>query len=181
MLNTLKATWGRNRTVIGNFFTLSVVQFANYLVPLILIPYLTRVLGLSRYGLVELARAVSVYFLLLTDYGFSLSATREVSVHRNDPKRLSEVFSSVMTLKCLLVLLSTAVLSGIVFTVPRLRPDWPVYYLSFASVIGMWLFPMWLFQGMERMKPIAVVTVVAKSLVVVATVLLVRTSGPGEL
>jgi PST family polysaccharide transporter len=174
MLNTLKATWGRNRTVIGNFFTLSVVQFANYLVPLILIPYLTRVLGLSRYGLVELARAVSVYFLLLTDYGFSLSATRDVSVHRNDPKRLSEVFSSVMTLKCLLVLLSTAVLSGIVFTVPRLRPDWPVYYLSFASVIGMWLFPMWLFQGMERMKPIAVVTVVAKSLVVVATVLFVR-------
>ncbi|MBP7052476.1 MAG: flippase [Phycisphaerae bacterium] len=174
MLNTLKATWGRNRTVIGNFFTLSVVQFANYLVPLILIPYLTRVLGLSRYGLVELARAVSVYFLLLTDYGFSLSATREVSVHRNDPKRLSEVFSSVMTLKCLLVLLSTAVLSGIVFTVPRLRPDWPVYYLSFASVLGMWLFPMWLFQGMERMKPIAVVTVVAKSLVVVATVLFVR-------
>jgi len=177
MLNTFKATWGRNRKVIGNFVALSVVQFANYLVPLILIPYLTRVLGLSLYGLVELARAISVYFLMLTDYGFSLSATREVSIRRDDPERLSEVFSSVMTLKLLLVLLSAAVLSAIVFAVPRLRPDWLMYYLSFMNVVGMWLFPMWLFQGLERMKCIAVLTVVAKTLVVVGTVLFVRDPG----
>ncbi len=174
MLNTFKATWGRNRKVIGNFIALSVVQCANYVVPLILIPYLTRVLGLSRYGLVELARAISIYFLMLTDYGFSLSATREVSIHRDDPERLSEVFSSVMTLKLLLVLLSAGILSVIIFAVPRLRPDWPMYYLSFLSVVGMWLFPMWLFQGLERMKRIAVLTVVAKTLVVVGTVLFVR-------
>src|SRR5512147_2784453 len=101
----LRLYWQRNRRVIGNFFSLSIVQFANYLAPLILIPYLTRVLGLPRYGLVELARAVSVYFLILTDYGFSLSATREISVHRDDPEKVSEVFSAVMTLKLLLVLL----------------------------------------------------------------------------
>ncbi|MEN6578788.1 MAG: flippase [Phycisphaerales bacterium] len=174
MLNTLKTAWGRNRRVIGNFFALSVVQFANYLAPLILIPYLTRVLGLSRYGLVELARAVSVYFLILTDYGFSYSATREVSIHREDPEKLSEIFSSVMILKLLLMLLSAAILSAIVFAVPRLRPDWPVYYLSFASVVGMCLLPLWLFQGLERMKHIAVLNVVAKVLVIVATLVVVR-------
>lgn len=176
MRNELKATWGRNRRVIGNFFALSVVQFANYLAPLILIPYLTRVLGLSRYGLVELARAVSVYFLMLTDYGFSYSATREVSIHRDDPDRLSEIFSAVIILKLFLTLLGAAILSAIVFAVPRLRPDWPMYYLSFISVVGMWLFPMWLFQGLERMKCIAVLNVIAKTLVVVGTILFVRES-----
>lgn len=174
MLNTFKATWGRNRRVIGNFLSLSVVQFANYMAPLILIPYLTRVLGLPRYGLVELARAVSVYFLILTDYGFSLSATREISIHRDDPEKVSEVFSCVMVLKLLLVLLSVAILSAVVFAIPRFRADWPVYYLSFASVLGMWLFPIWLFQGMERMRPIAAITVAAKLLVIVSTFLLVR-------
>lgn len=174
MLNTLKAAWGRNRRVIGNFLALSVVQFANYLAPLILIPYLTRVLGLSRYGLVELARAVSVYFLLLTDYGFSFSATREVAIHRDNPERLSELFSAVMLLKLLLALLSVAILSAVVFLVPKLRPDWPMYYLSFASVVGMCLFPLWLFQGLERMKHIAVLNVGAKVLVIAATIVFVR-------
>ncbi len=176
MLNSLKATWGRNRRVIGNFLALSVVQFANYLAPLILIPYLTRVLGLSRYGLVELARAITVYFLILTDYGFSLSATREISVHRKDPEKVSEVFSSVMLLKLLLVLLSVTILSVAVFTVPKLRADWPVYYLSFLSVIGMWLFPLWVFQGLERMKHIATLTVSAKLMVIASTFVLVRES-----
>ncbi|MGE5295913.1 MAG: flippase, partial [Solirubrobacterales bacterium] len=176
MRNTLTASWRRNRRVIGNFFSLSIVQFANYMAPLILIPYLTRVLGLPRYGLVELARAISVYFLTLTDYGFSLSATQEVSVHRDDPKKVSEVFSSVMVLRLLLVLLSAVVLSAAVFVSPKLRADWPVYYLSFLSVVGMWLFPLWLFQGLERMKHIAALTVAAKFLVIVLTFIVVRES-----
>jgi PST family polysaccharide transporter len=154
------------RRVLGNFFSLSIVQFANYLAPLITLPYLFRVLGPSNYGLTELARAVSVYFLMLTDYGFSLSATQEISVHRDDPRKVSEVFSSVMLLKFLLLILSSLVLSLIVFAVPKLRADWPVYFLSFGNVIGMWLFPIWLFQGLERMKYIPMLNVTAKTLVV---------------
>ena len=158
----------RSNTVLGNFFSLSIVQFANYLAPLIILPYLFRVLGPSRYGLTELARAIAVYFLILTDYGFSLSATREISVHRDDSQRVSEVFSCVLLLKALLVVFSLVILSLIVFTVPRLRADWPLYYLSFASVLGMWLFPIWLFQGLERMKYIPLLNVTAKTLVIIS-------------
>jgi PST family polysaccharide transporter len=166
MLNELKATWGRNRRVIGSFFSLSIVQFANYMAPLITLPYLFRVLGPAKFGLVELARVITVYFLLLTDYSFSLSATREISIRRDDPKRISEVFSTVLVLRFLLVLLSAAILSAVVWALPKLRADWPVYFLSFGHVLGMWLFPVWLFQGLERMKHIATLNVVAKTLVI---------------
>ncbi|MEN6334054.1 MAG: flippase [Phycisphaerales bacterium] len=166
MLNELKAAWGRNRRVIGSFFSLSVVQFANYMAPLITLPYLFRVLGPARYGLVELARVVTVYFLLLTDYSFSLSATREVSIRRDDPERVSEIFSTVLVLRLLLVILSAAMLSTIVLALPKLRADWPVYFLSFGHVLGMWLFPVWLFQGLERMRHIATLNVIAKTLVI---------------
>lgn len=178
MFKTLKAAWGHNRTVLDSFFSLSVVQFANYLAPLITLPYLFRVLGPSKYGLIELARAVSVYFLILTDYGFSLSATREVSVHRDDSRRISEVFSAVMVVKFLLVVLSLAMLSLVVFAVPRLRADGPVYFLAFGHVIGMWLFPVWLFQGLERMNYIAALNVTAKSLVIISIFVFVR--GPSD-
>lgn len=176
MVKTIKAASGHNRRVLDNFLSLSVVQFANYLAPLITLPYLFRVLGPSRYGLIELARAVSVYFLMLTDYGFSLSATREVSVHREDPQRISEVFSAVLLLKFLLTLLSFLILSLIVFAVGNLRADWRVYYLAFGHVVGMWLLPIWLFQGFERMKPIAALNLAAKLLVIVCIFLFIRES-----
>jgi len=174
MLNALKTTWGRNRRVIDNFLSLSLVQFANYVAPLITLPYLFRVLGPSKFGLVELARAITVYFLMLTDYSFSLSATREISVCRDDPKRVSEIFSSVLVLRLLLVLASAAALTLIVLGLPKLRADGPVYYLSFGSVIGMWLFPVWLFQGLERMRFIAALNVTAKLLVVVCVFIFIR-------
>jgi PST family polysaccharide transporter len=166
------------RRVVGNFFSLSLVQFANYLAPLIILPYLFRVLGPSKYGLTEMARAVSVYFLILTDYGFNLSATREISIHRDDPPRVSEVFSCVLLLKALLVVLSFVILSLLVFTVPRLRADWPVYYLSFGSVLGTWLFPIWLFQGLERMKYIPLLNVTAKTLVIISVFIFIH--GPDD-
>ncbi len=166
------------RRVLGNFLSLSIVQFANYLAPVITLPYLFRVLGLEKYGLTELARAISVYFLMLTDYGFSLSATQEISVHRDDPGKVSEVFSAVLLLKFLLLVLSFALLSLLVLAVPRLRADWPVYFLSFGNVIGMWLFPIWLFQGLERMKYIPMLSVTAKTLYVIAIIGLIR--GPAD-
>lgn len=164
----------RNRQVLSNFLSLTVVQFANYVAPLITLPYLFRVLGPSKYGLIEFARAINLYFVILTDYGFSLSATREVSIHRNDPRRLSEIFSAVMLLKLLLVVFSFLALAALVLGVPRLRTDWPVYFLSFGHVVGMWLFPLWFSRGLERMKHIAVLNAVAKLLVIVLILTLIR-------
>jgi len=174
MWDVLRVARRPNRRVLSNFLSLVIVQFANYLTPLITLPYLFRVLGPSRYGLIEFARAINLYFVILTDYGFSLSATREVSIHRDDARKLSEVFSAVMLLKLLLVVLSFLALVAVVLGVPRLRADWAVYLLSFGHVIGMWLFPLWLSRGLERMKHIAVLNAGGRLLVIVLIFLVIR-------
>jgi len=178
IVNRYKAAGKRNRRILSNFFSLSIVQASNYLVPVIILPYLFRVLGDSKYGLVEFARAVSIYFLTVTDYGFSLSATREVALHREDPAKVSEIFSAVMLLRFLLLVLSLAALVLMILGIPRLRIDWAVYLLAFGHVIGQWLFPVWLFQGMERMKHIATLNVIARVLFIVAIFIFV--SGPSD-
>jgi PST family polysaccharide transporter len=178
MLEELKATWGRNRGVLGNFMALSFVQASNYLVPVIILPYLFRVLGDSRYGLIEFARAVSIYFLTLTDYGFGLSATREVAVHREDADKVSEIFSAVMLLRFLFVVLSLVALVALVLGIPRLRSDWAVYLLAFGHVIGQWLLPTWLYQGLERMKLVAIVNIFARVLFIVSVFVFI--GGPDD-
>ena len=99
MFDRLKATWRNNQRIASNFFSLSVLQFVNYLAPLITVPYLVRVLGPEKFGLVGFATAFTQYLVTLSDYGFRWSATRKIAVFRDDRVRRHSVFSSVIFIK----------------------------------------------------------------------------------
>jgi PST family polysaccharide transporter len=167
---------GRAR-FLSNIVSLLVLQGANYLLPLLTIPYLVRVLGPEYYGLVAFAAATTTYFTLITDYGFNLSATKQVSIHRLDREKIKKIYSSVMMVRFILLVASFFLFLSMVFIFDKFRTDYDIYLVSFLVVIGQFLFPVWLFQGLEVMKFIAILNILAKSIFTAFVFLLVTDDG----
>ncbi|MHA1380655.1 MAG: flippase [Candidatus Helarchaeota archaeon] len=162
------------KKLLENFTSLSILQATNYILPFITVPYLVRVLGPEKFGLIAFAQAFIQYFVLLTDYGFNLSATRRISIYREERQKLSTIFSSVYIIKTILLMISILLIITIVFLVPKFTADWQIYLITFGMVIGCVLFPVWFFQGIEKMKYITFLNILAKSIFTIAVFIFVR-------
>ncbi|MEN3015387.1 MAG: flippase, partial [bacterium] len=162
------------RVLLENIGAFGAIQIINYILPLITFPYLVRVLGPEKYGLVSFALSFVTYFMIFVAYGFEYSATREISLSRNNKDRLSEIFSSVMLSKILLIFLSLVLMSVIVFSFERFRQEWLLYLMTFGMVIGYASIPNWFFQGVENVKFITVSHFVGQLVYVIAVFVFIR-------
>lgn len=161
-LRRLAGIIGRNKTLFQNFSFLTALQVFNLGLPLMTYPYLIRVLGVQRYGLIIFARALIQFFIIAVDFGFSVPSARSVSINRDDPDKLSEIVSAVLSLKLMLFLFCTLVLVGLVVTIPSLRQEATLYLLTMAVGLEEILYPIWFFQGQEKMRFITYVEITSK-------------------
>lgn len=152
------------KQLFENFISLGALQAVSYIIPLLTLPYLARVLGTEYFGVVFFAQATMEYFIILTDYGFGLSAVREIAINRHNKNNLSNIFSSVMAIKFLLLLLSFLILLILIVFIPKLNTYKAVFLLSFLIVVGNAIYPVWFFQGMERMKYMTFLNILAKTI-----------------
>ena len=140
----------QHKKIIENFSYLSILQILSLITPLITYPYLVKTLGEVMYGTVVFAQAVVTYFNILVIFGFNFTAARDVSLHRDNPRKLSEIVSAVTIIKTLFLIISLLLISCYMFYTPKM--DYILYYLSFWICLNEILFPTWFFQGIEEMK-----------------------------
>lgn len=176
MLNRIKQIRQNKdgKVLVQNFAYLSLLQIAGYVFPLITMPYLARVIGVDGFGKIAFASAVMVWVQTIADWGFNFTATRDVAQNRENPHKVSEIFSNVLWARCVLMLLSFLFLILLVVLFPTFRENVNILLVSFLLIPGHILFPDWFFQAMERMKYITILNVVSKFIFTVAVFVFIK-------
>lgn len=163
-----------SKTLVKNTSMLYIMNIAKITLPLITLPYLTRVLSKDSYGVVSYVKAVMQYMQVVVDFGFILSATKDIVNVRGDKKAVSEVVGDTLLAKMLLLSAAFVVLTVMTIAIPLLRENVLYTMLSFV-VVGLTCFLMdFLFRGLEEMQVITVRYVIMKSIAAALTFVFVK-------
>ena len=165
--------------LVHNVLALSGLNFASYIFPLITVPYIARVIGPTTWGLVAFAQSFGQYVILLVDYGFNMSATREVSRSRDAQDRLADVVAGVMGAKGLLALFTVVLALLMQHWVPLFRAHPILLWAGLFSAIASGLSPMWYYQGLEQMRLVSVLGISSKIFFTAGSFLLIRSPEDG--
>jgi polysaccharide transporter, PST family len=134
---------------------LYLVQAAQLALPLLGLPFLARTLGPEAWGKVAAAQGFAMTAGVVVEYGFNLSAVRQVARARESREELRRIFSAVLTVQ-LLCYLAVCLLAGVLRSSIQLFSE---DGLLLAAAL-LWMAPQvislqWYFQGIEKMATLS--------------------------
>ena len=167
--------------LVQNAVALYGIQFGRKLAPLVIIPFLARTLGPVGWGTVAFTQSLGEFIVLVIEFGFNLSATREIARNRESKEMCSQIMAGVMGAQIVLAL--TAVLIAIVLSnwIPILRDNPRLLASGLFYAVAQGFMPIWFFQGLERMRAAAALEISGKMLGMAGILLLVRSPEDGWL
>lgn len=155
------------------------LQILKYLFPLLLIPYLTRILGTEGYAVYAYVLSFMGVVQTIADFGFTLSGTKKVVDLRGDTAALSRLVGAITVARLMLLCGLFFCVMVVTRFIPIMAENTVYVIWAFFATAGRTVLPDFIFQGNERMGPLTTRYFASKGVQVALTILLVR--GPGDL
>lgn len=155
--------------VIKNYLYNAGYQILNMIIPLITVPYISRVLGAHDVGINEYTNSWVTFFYLMGQMGITLYGNREVAYHRDDLYERSKTFWGVEALQLLTV--SSALIAYLVAVFLFSTTFKEFFLLQAIWIVATGVDISWYFMGLEEFR----ITVVRNTLVKIASLILIFT------
>ena len=175
MIKKIKSISPDNSIILKNLSYLTFLRVFNIGIKFLLVAYLVRVLGEISYGILTWSDAVIQYFIMFVNFGFNIYAAKYIVENKDNNKKINQITSSIFTIKLLLLILSFTTLFILSFFNP-FTPHKSILFLMLLMGIGEVFFPIWYFQGIEKLKPATFIVVFSRVLLILGTILLVKSS-----
>lgn len=160
--------------IFKNSIWLTVLQVVNTVIPVLTIPYVTRILGSDEYGTFSIALNWILYFQVLVEFGFGLSGARKVSIMENEDE-LNCIYNNIISARIILFILSFIGLNIIALISAFSLKTYLSMIILFTMILGTTFQLTWLFQGKQEMKFITIINAISRVVSVALIFILVKT------
>ena len=163
-----------NQGILPNVLALYGVQVGRKLIPLISIPYLARVLGPAGWGAIAFVQAMAELLVIVIEFGFNISATREVARNRDNPEACGRIMAGVLGAQAVLAAAGLVVVIAVSRFLPVVSTQRDMLAAGLVYAVAQGFAPLWFFQGLERMRWAAALELTGKVLALGGLFLLVH-------
>lgn len=151
-----------SKTLTKNFMALAILQMLRYLIPLIVLPYVTPIIGLEHFGEIAIASSFTLIVQVFVNYSFGFMGARDIARNRDDKEKVSTVVSNTLFSYLLIYAIAIVVASVVIIAIPKFRNIWLVIAVSLTWPIFSALVCEWFFQGIEQMQNITIVNALSR-------------------
>lgn len=163
------------KTVLKNGLWMYLMQIFNTVVPLLTLPYITRILGARQYGVFSIALNFLTYFQVVVEYGFSMSATRKIALTNKESFIINKTFTTVLVSRLGLFALCSTVTMAYFLSSSTDSKECVCLIILMIALLGNCMQLNWFFQGLQQMQFISIISILSRSIFVVLTFLFVKT------
>lgn len=162
------------KLILKNLFSLGAIQAVGLLIPIILTPYLINHIGIELFGVIVTAQGFVLFFNVLTDFGFNITAVRRIAQSSGKKKEIDQIVNGVFFLKLVLLTFAFLVFLLLICFIPHFQRYFFIYLCSFVIVIGQAILPIWYYQGIEQINKTLLPVFIFKLLTVASVIILVK-------
>jgi len=166
----------KNSVLFKNFSYIALLQLFVLIAPLVTYPYLITILGTELYGWVILAQVIVSYCSIIVDFGFNAVSAKYIAIHRDSRDKLSEIISSILTIRFVLWLCCLVLYISIICTASTYREHLWLFVFSFGLTFNELLFPQFYFQGIEKMRYITILNIIVRIISIALIFLCIKTA-----
>ena len=172
MINKLKSN-----KQFSNLVVYGIGQGFSLITPFLVVPYILVLCGEDGYGKTVTGMAISFFLIVVIDYGIDIIGVKEVSVNRNNKEKLEQIVSTAYSARFLLLCLVLIVAAILFITVPYFYQEKELYFLCLPILIGQFINPTWVYQGIEDYNWIAFLNIFSKLIYVGGVFIFIKVSG----
>jgi PST family polysaccharide transporter len=163
--------------VSQNALALSWMQLAQFIVPLVTLPYVARVLEPSAYGLVVFSQGFAFLLVVFIDWGFGFTATRSTAENQTNPDMLSDIAQRVRGGQLMLAAASLPLALAALVLIPKMTEHPEFLVMAWIAAVATALTPGWFFLGIEKMPLVSMMQLGFRVLGAALTFVLVKNAG----
>jgi O-antigen/teichoic acid export membrane protein len=162
-------------SVKRNFLFNILLVVSNIVFPVLVFPYIARILGPQGLGNAHFALQFSKYFVTVASLGIPIYGMREVAKVKHKKEKLNKLVSELLMLNIITAIISTLVYAVVLFSSVTLQDNVDLFTVAALQVLLGFLAIDWLFAGLEDFKIITIRSLSIRLVTVLFLLVFVKT------